>query len=173
MRKKLGPPGLKLFDWVYVPGAGISYPPRVQTSSYHIYERDSAGDEDLRLGSETEVLYLLICTCLLVLPKTLSICDLGGCLGNLFLLALIDICKFDWVPKTLPIFIQYRGIWLYRSEWSGSCQASSSVEFVVYSCGAIHSSILLYHKYNTSAANTTIKCWKNSRETINFSLFLT
>ena len=37
--------------------------PRVQTSSYHIYKRDSAGDEDLRLGSETEVLYLLICTC--------------------------------------------------------------------------------------------------------------
>lgn len=37
--------------------------PRVQTSSYHIYERDSARDEDLRLGSETEVLYLLICTC--------------------------------------------------------------------------------------------------------------
>ena len=31
----------------------------------------------------------------------------------------------------------------------------------------------LYHKCNTSAANTTIKCWKNSRETINFSLFLT
>lgn len=27
MRKKLGPPELKLFDWVYVPGAGISYPP--------------------------------------------------------------------------------------------------------------------------------------------------
>ena len=25
--------------------------PRVQTSSYHIYERDSAGDEDLHLGS--------------------------------------------------------------------------------------------------------------------------
>ena len=25
--------------------------PRVQTSSYHIYERDSAGDEALRLGS--------------------------------------------------------------------------------------------------------------------------
>ena len=67
--------------------------PRVQTSSYHIYKRD------LRLGSETEVL-----------PKTLSICDLGGCLGNLFLLALIDIYQFDWIPKTLPIFIQYRGI---------------------------------------------------------------
>lgn len=68
MRKKLGPlfwgsRELKLFDWVYVPGAGISYPPRVQTSSYHIYERDSAGNEDLRLGSEMEALYLLISTC--------------------------------------------------------------------------------------------------------------
>lgn len=57
MRKKLGSRELKLFDWVYVPGAGISYPPRVQTSSYHIYERD------LRLGSEMEALYLLISTC--------------------------------------------------------------------------------------------------------------
>lgn len=36
---------------------------RVQTSSYHIYERDSAGNEDLRLGSEMETLYLLISTC--------------------------------------------------------------------------------------------------------------
>ena len=57
MRKKLGSPELKLFDWVYVPGAGISYTP---------------GPNQF-------------------LPKTLSICDLGGCLGNLFLLALIDI----------------------------------------------------------------------------------
>lgn len=37
--------------------------PRVQTSSYHIYERDSARDEDLRLGSEMEALYLLTSTC--------------------------------------------------------------------------------------------------------------
>ena len=37
--------------------------PRVQTSSYHIYERDSAGDEDLHLGSGTEDLYLLIGMC--------------------------------------------------------------------------------------------------------------
>lgn len=37
--------------------------PHVQPGSYHIYERDSAGDGDLRLGSETEVLYLLISTC--------------------------------------------------------------------------------------------------------------
>ena len=35
--------------------------PRVQTSSYHIYERDP------RLGSEMETLYLLICTCLSVI----------------------------------------------------------------------------------------------------------
>ena len=101
--KKVGIPGFMFQELEF-------HTPRVQTSSYHIYERDSAGDEDLRLGSETEILYLLLCTCLLVLPKTLPICDLGGCLGNLFLLALIDICKFDWIPKTLPIFIQYRGI---------------------------------------------------------------
>lgn len=79
--------------------------PRVQTSSYHIYERDSAGDEALRLGSETEVLYLLTSTCSSVIvgppQKTLSICDLGGCLGNLSPVTLIDLCKFDWVPKTL------------------------------------------------------------------------
>lgn len=37
--------------------------PHVQPGSYHIYERDPAGDEDLRLGSETEILYLLIYTC--------------------------------------------------------------------------------------------------------------
>ena len=39
---------------------------------------------------------------------------------------------------------------------------SNSFHIVVCFC--------LYHKYNTSAANTTIKCWKNSRETINFSI---
>lgn len=35
----------------------------VQPGSYYIYERDSAGDEALRLGSETEDLYLLIGMC--------------------------------------------------------------------------------------------------------------
>lgn len=71
MRKKLGPlfwgsQELKLFEPVVVEfmlqELGF-HTPRVQTSSYHIYERDSARDEALRLGSETEVLYLLICTC--------------------------------------------------------------------------------------------------------------
>ena len=105
--KKVGTPilgsrELKLFESVVVEfmlqelGFHVAH---VQPGSYHIYERDPAGDEDLHLGSETEVL-----------PKTLSICNLGGCLGNLFLLALIDIYQFDWIPKTLPIFIQYRGI---------------------------------------------------------------
>jgi hypothetical protein len=68
--------------------------PRVQPGSYHIYERDSAGDEALRLGSETEILYLLISTCSSVIvgpQKTLSICDLGGCLGNLSPVTLINI----------------------------------------------------------------------------------
>ena len=71
MRKKLGPlfwgsQELKLFESVVVEFMLQElefHMPRVQTSSYHIYKRDSAGDEDLRLGSETEVLYLLICTC--------------------------------------------------------------------------------------------------------------
>ena len=45
---------------------------------------------------------------LFVLPKTPSICDFWGCLGNLFLLALIDIYQFDWIPKTLPFWNQIR-----------------------------------------------------------------
>lgn len=62
----LGSPGLKLFEPVVVEfmlqelGFHVAH---VQPGSYHIYERDSAGDEDLRLGSETEVLDLLICMC--------------------------------------------------------------------------------------------------------------
>lgn len=62
----MGSRELKLFESVVVEfmlqelGFHVAH---VQTSSYHIYERDSARDEDLRLGSETEVLYLLISTC--------------------------------------------------------------------------------------------------------------
>ena len=71
MRKKVGTPilgsrELKLFEPVVVEFMFQElefHMPRVQTSSYHIYKRDSAGDEDLRLGSETEILYLLIYTC--------------------------------------------------------------------------------------------------------------
>lgn len=71
MRKKVGTPilgsrELKLFEPVVVEFMLQElefHMPRVQTSSYHIYERDSAGDEALRLGSETEVLYLLTSTC--------------------------------------------------------------------------------------------------------------
>lgn len=44
----------------------------------------------------------------LVLPKTPPVCDFWGCLGNLFLLALIDIYQFDWIPKTLPFWNQIR-----------------------------------------------------------------
>ena len=71
MRKKLGPlfwgsQELKLFEPVVVEfmlqelGFHVAH---VQPGSYHIYERDSAGDEALRLGSETEDLYLLIGMC--------------------------------------------------------------------------------------------------------------
>ena len=62
----MGSRELKLFESVVVEfilqelGFHVAH---VQPGSYHIYERDSARDEDLRLGSETEVLYLLISTC--------------------------------------------------------------------------------------------------------------
>ena len=74
MRKKLGPPGLKLFEPVAVEFMLQElefHIPHVQPGSYHIYERDSAGDEDLHLGSP-EVLYLLISTCSSVRGSNLS-----------------------------------------------------------------------------------------------------
>lgn len=59
MRKKLGPlfwgsQELKLFESVVVEFMLQElefHIPHVQPGSYHIYERDSAGDEDLHLGS--------------------------------------------------------------------------------------------------------------------------
>lgn len=62
----MGSRELKLFESVGVEfmlqelGFHVAH---VQPGSYHIYERDPAGDEDLHLGSEMEVLYLLISTC--------------------------------------------------------------------------------------------------------------
>lgn len=50
----LGSPGLKLFESVAVEFMLQElefHIPHVQPGSYHIYERDSAGDEDLHLGS--------------------------------------------------------------------------------------------------------------------------
>ena len=79
--------------------------PRVQTSSYHIYERDSAGDEDLRLGSETEVLYLLTSTCSSVIvgpPKNPLHLWFRRVFGEPFPRDPYKyIHQLDWVPKTL------------------------------------------------------------------------
>lgn len=80
MRKKVGTPvsgsrELKLFEPVAVEFMFQElefHIPHAQTSSYHIYERDSAGDEGLRLGSEAEVLYLLISTCSSVIGSNRS-----------------------------------------------------------------------------------------------------
>lgn len=79
MRKKLGPlfwgsRELKLFEPVaveFVLQELEFHIPHVQPGSYHIYERDSAGDEDLHLGSPG-VLYLLISTCSSVRGSNLS-----------------------------------------------------------------------------------------------------
>lgn len=79
MRKKVGTPilgsrELKLFEPVVVEfmlqelGFHVAH---VQPGSYHIYERDSAGDEDLHLGSPG-ILYLLISTCSSVRGSNLS-----------------------------------------------------------------------------------------------------
>ena len=125
--------------------------PRVQTSSYHIYERDSAGDEALRLGSETEVLYLLTSTCSSVIvgpPKNPLHLWFRRVFGEPFPRDPYRyIHQLDWVPKTL--------LFLFSMKKSGCIVLSDlvlslpslvcsvvSVEFVVYSCGAIHSSIL-------------------------------
>lgn len=67
-------PGLKLFEPVVVEFMFQElefHIPHVQTSSYHIYERDSAGDEDLHLRPP-EVLYLLISTCSSVIGSNRS-----------------------------------------------------------------------------------------------------
>lgn len=72
----LGSPGLKLFEPVAVEFMLQElefHIPHVQPGSYHIYERDSAGDEDLHLGSPGGPVpinkYVLLCeggqTCLL------------------------------------------------------------------------------------------------------------
>ena len=126
--------------------------PRVQTSSYHIYERDSAGDEALRLGSETEVLYLLTSTCSSVIvgpPKNPLHLWFRRVFGEPFP---SDPYRYihqpDWVPKTLLFLFSIKNLTVsFWVIWFWACQASSyacpsSVEFAVYSCGAIHSSIL-------------------------------
>lgn len=79
MRRKLGPPileprELKLFEPVAVEFMLQElefHIPHVQPGSYHIYERDSAGDEDRHLGSPG-ILYLLISTCSSVGGSNLS-----------------------------------------------------------------------------------------------------
>lgn len=93
--KKVGTPilgsrELKLFEPVVVEfmlqelGFHVAH---VQPGSYHVYERDSAGDEDLHLGSPGDPVpinkYVLLRDCWSS-QKTLSICDLGGCLGGTF-----------------------------------------------------------------------------------------
>ena len=66
------------------------------------------------------ILYLLISTCSSVIvgpQKTLSICDLGGCLGNLSPVTLINIyINLIGFLKPSYFFIQYEEVWLYRSE---------------------------------------------------------
>ena len=150
MSKKLGPlfwgsQELKLFDWVYVPGAGISYAPC--PNQFLPYLRTGFGwwwspPSRIRDGGPVPInKYVLVRDCW-------SSQKPSPFWGNLSPVTLIDLCKFDWVPKTLLFLFSIKNLTVsFWVIWFWACQASSyacpsSVEFVVYSCGAIHSSIL-------------------------------
>ena len=57
---------------------------------------------------------------LLVLPKTPSICYFEVGFRDSPPITPMDVYKSDWAPKNHPISIQYRGAWLFRSEWLDS-----------------------------------------------------
>lgn len=180
MRKKvgtpiLGSPGLKLFEPVAVEFMLQElefHIPHVQPGSYHIYERDSAGDEDLHLGSPGGP--VSINKYVLLSEGVKPVFYIG--------------CPFSSHPvfqKNGPEFRHgvaegvdpvAEGKAECPFELAGGEFVDLEFETLIVGVGdGFHIVVCfcLYHKYNTSAANTTIKCWKNSRETINFSLFLT
>ena len=168
-----GSPELKLFEPVAVEFMFQElefHIPHVQTSSYHIYERDSAGDEDLHLRSP------------------------GGPVPiDKYVLLREGVKPVFYIGRPFPghpVFQEdgpefghgvaegvdsvVEGKTECPFELSGSEFIDLEFESLIVGVGnGFHIVVCLYHKYDTSAANTTIKCWKNSRETINFSLFLT
>lgn len=169
--KKVGTPilesqGLKLFESVVVEFMLQElefHIPHVQPCSYHIYERDPAGDEDLHLRSSGGP--VPIYKYVLLRERVKPVFYIG--------------CPFSSHPvfqKNGPEFRHgvAEGV---DSVVEGKAECPFELaggEFVDLEFESLIVDVIcLYHKHNTSATNTTIKCWKNSRETINFSLFLT
>lgn len=180
MRKKLGPlfwgsRELKLFESVVVEFMLQElefHIPHVQPCSYHIYERDSAGDEDLHLRSSGGP--VPIYKYVLLRERVKPVFYIG--------------CPFSSHPvfqKNGPEFRHgvaegvdsvVEGKAECPFELPGGEFVDLEFESLIVGVGdGFHIVICfcLYHKYNTPATNTTVKCWKNSRETINSSLFLT
>ena len=130
----------------------------VQPGSYHIYERDSAGDGALRLGSPG-ILYLSISTCSSVRGSNLS-----------FTLA----AHFRVIPffsrMVLSSVMVSQKVWTPLLKVRLNAPEENLLILIVGVGDSLHIVVCfcLHYKYNTSAANTTIKCWKNSRETIKF-----
>ena len=158
MRKKLGPlfwgsRELKLFDWVYAPGAGVSCSPC--PTRFLSYLRTGFGwwwspPSRIRDGGPVPInRYVLVRDCWSP-PKNPLHLWFRRVFGEPFPRDPYRyIHQLDWVPKTLLFF-------LFSMKKSGCIVLSDlvlslpslvcsvvSVEFVVYSCGAIHSSILL------------------------------
>lgn len=153
MRKKLGPlfwgsQELKLFDWVYVPGAGISYAPC--PNQFLPYLRTGFGwwwspPSRIRDGGPVPInRYVLVRDCWS--PKNPLHLWFRRVFGEPFPRDPYRyIHQLDWVPKTL--------LFLFSMKKSGCIVLSDlvlslpslvcsvvSVEFVVYSGDAIHSS---------------------------------
>lgn len=181
MRKKLGPLfflgslGLKLFEPVAVEFMLQElefHIPHVQPGSYHIYERDSAGDEDLHLrtfGSPISINKYVL------LRERVKPVFYVGCPFPGHPVFQEDGPEFrHGVAESVGSVVEGKAECPF--ELSGSEFIDLEFESLIVGVGdGFHVVVCfcLYHKYNTSAANTTIKCWKNSRETINFSLFPT
>ena len=146
--------------------------PRVQTSSYHIYERDSAGDEALRLGSPGDPVPI---NKYVLLREGVKPVFYIGCPFPDHPVFQQDGPEFrHGVAEGVDSVVEGKAECPF--ELPGGEFVDLEFESLIVGVGdSFHIVVCfcLYHKYNTSAANTTIKCWKNSRETINFSLFLT
>ena len=146
--------------------------PRVQTSSYHIYERDSAGDEDLHLGSPRDPVPI---NKYVLLREGVKPVFYIGCPFPGHPVFQQDGPEFrHGVAEGVDSVVEGKAECPF--ELPGGEFVDLEFESLIVGVGdGFHIVVCfcLYPKYNTSAANTTIKCWKNSRETINFSLFLT
>ena len=180
MRKKLGPLfflgslGLKLFESVVVEFMLQElefHIPHVQPGSYHIYVWASARVEKLHLRSSGSPIPI---NKYVLLREGVKSVFYVGCPFPDHPVFQEDGPEFrHGVAESVDSVVEGKAECPF--ELPGGEFVDLEFESLIVGVGdGFHIVVCfcLYHKYNTSAANTTIKCWKNSRETINFSLFL-